>query len=66
MEEFLTDVGPATQQVPSTLKVERKQKICKECIMCVLSIVFKLQECFPAQYTIVRNVSAASPVNMAE
>ena len=65
---FLIDVAAATQHVLSKLKIsiEKKRNFCNECITFVLNMLFKLQEHLPTRYTKVRNVSAVSPVNMAE
>ena len=65
MEEFLIDVG---QHVLSSVKVsvKKKRKFLKKCIIFVLYIFLMLQERLPTQYAIVRNVSAISPVNMAQ
>ena len=64
----MIDVAAATQHVLSKLKIsiEKKRNFCNECITFVLNMLFKLQEHLPTRYTKVRNVSAVSPVNMAE
>ena len=67
LEEYLIDLGAASNDVVKNLKVapEKKRRFREGCKQVIIEILLKLLECLLTNQMVVVNASSLSPVNMA-
>ena len=68
LEEYLIDLGAATNDVVKNLKIapEKKRRFCEGCKQVIVEILLKLLEPLPTNQMVVVNASSLSPANMAQ
>ena len=67
-EEYLIDLGAATNDAVKNLKAapEKKRRFRERCKQVIIEILLKLLECLPTNQMVVVSASSLSPVNMAQ